>query len=90
MVLKTTLLTCASHGGGVFDGPVEAFVTVTDGGGLVMAGAMWRTLCAFSVPCKGFEEAWLTCWKRREEEERASYTQLMLLMELNFLQHAYI
>lgn len=38
--LKTTLLTCTSHGGGVLDSPVEAFVAVTDGGSLVMAGAM--------------------------------------------------
>lgn len=36
----TALLTCTSHGGGVLDSPVEAFVAVADGGSLVMAGAM--------------------------------------------------
>lgn len=60
----TTLLTCTSHGGGVFDSSVEAFVAVTDGGGLVMAGAMWRTLGAFRVPSICLEEAGPTGWRK--------------------------
>lgn len=34
------LLTCTSHSSGVFESPVEAFITVTDGGRLVMARAV--------------------------------------------------
>lgn len=52
--------TCASHTGGVLDGPVEAFLAVTDGGGLVVAGAVQRTLGAFTVACVGLEGAGLT------------------------------
>lgn len=80
-----TLLTCTSHVGGVFDSPVEAFVAVTDGGGLVMAGAMWRTFGAYSVPSVCLEEARLASWRKREvKEEEASYTRLMYLMRLHF------
>lgn len=85
LVFSITPLTCTSHGGGVFDIPVEAFVAVTDGGSLVMAGAMWRTLGAFSVPSVCFEEARLTCWGKREVEEEAGYTKLMFLMQFNFI-----
>lgn len=66
------LLTCTSHGGRVFNSPVEAFVAVTDSGGLVMAGAMWRTLGAFGVPSICLEEARPTSWRRRVAEERSS------------------
>lgn len=69
------LLTCTSHGGGVFDSPVEAFVAVTDGGGLVVAGAVWRTLGALLVPGVRTEEARPTSW--RDGGDRgggASYT----------------
>lgn len=90
-VLETTLLTCASHRRGVLDSPVEAFVAVTDGGGLVMAGAVWRTLGAFSVPSIRLEEARLTSWRKREtEEEEARYTRLIFLMQLHFHQHTHI
>lgn len=51
--------TCAGHTGGVFDGPVEALVAVADGGGLVVAGAVQRTLGAFAVACVGLEGAGL-------------------------------
>lgn len=85
----TTLLTCTSHGGGVFYSSVEAFVAVTDGGGLVMAGAMWRTLGAFSVPSICLEEARLACWRKRQGKEEAGYTRLMFLMRLHFHQHTY-
>lgn len=51
--------TCAGGGGGVLDGPVEAFVTVADCAGLVMAGAMQRTNGALMVPSEGLEESWL-------------------------------
>lgn len=54
------LRTCASHTGRVFDGPVEAFVAVTDGGGLVVAGAVQRTLGAFTVTGVCLEGAGLT------------------------------
>lgn len=53
-------LTCTGHGGGVFDRPEEAFITVTDGGSLVVAGAPCRTLGALSVPRERLEEARLT------------------------------
>lgn len=52
-------LTCTGRGGGVLDGPVEAFLAVTDGACLVMAGAMQRTNGAFMVPSIGLEETWL-------------------------------
>lgn len=52
-------LTCTGRGGGVLNGPVEAFLTVTDGASLVVAGAMQRTNGAFMVPSVGLEETWL-------------------------------
>lgn len=70
------LRTCASHAGGVFDGPVEAFVTVTDGGSLVMAGAVQRTLGAFTIPRVRLEGAGLTgCGDR--ERRQTSYARLL-------------
>lgn len=56
---QKTPLTCAGGGGGVLDGPVEAFVTMTDCGSLVVAGAMQRTNGALMVPSVGLEESWL-------------------------------
>lgn len=50
-------LTCARGGGGVLDGPVEAFVTVTDCASLVMAGAMQWTNGALMVPSVGLKES---------------------------------
>lgn len=52
-------LTCTGCGGGVLNGPVEAFLAVTDGASLVVAGAMQRTNGAFMVPSVGLEETWL-------------------------------
>lgn len=63
-------LTCTSHGGGVFDCPVEAFITVTHSGGLVMAGAMWRTLGALCVPRICLEVARPTSWRQNGAEKR--------------------
>lgn len=88
--METVLLTCTRHGGGVFDSSVEAFVAVTDGGSLVMAGAMWRTLGAFRVPSIRLEGARLTSWREKgieEEEEKASHARLMFLIPLHFHLH---
>lgn len=52
-------LTCTGRGGGVLDGPVEAFVAVTDGASLVVAGAMQRANGALMIPGVGLEEPWL-------------------------------
>lgn len=64
------ILTCTSRGGGVFDSPVEAFIAVTDGGSLIMAGAVWRTLGAFSDPSIRLEEARLTSWRKIKKRWR--------------------
>lgn len=66
---ESSVLTCARHGRGVFNGPVETFVTVTDCSRLVVAGAVRRTLGAFSVTSKRLEEAGLTSC-RQEVEDR--------------------
>lgn len=58
-------LTCAGGGGGVLDGPVEAFVTMTNCASLVMAGAMQRTNGALMVPSVGLEESWLASCRKR-------------------------
>lgn len=55
------------------DSPVEAFVAVADGGSLVMAGAMQRTLDAFTVPSIRLKGAGLTCL--RETGRRKIVTQ---------------
>lgn len=56
-----------------------------------MAGAMWRTLGAYSVPSVCLEEARLTSWRKREvKEEKAGYTRLMFLMRLHFHLHTCI
>lgn len=77
------ILTCTSHCGWVFDSPVEAFFTVTDSGGLVMAGAMQRTLGTFSVPGKCLEEARPTCWRKIITIKKT----LVLLTRMHFHQH---
>ena len=63
-------LTCAGQSGGVLNGPVEAFITVTHGGRLVMAGAVQRTLGAFSVPGERLEGSRPTGWRQSEAQER--------------------
>lgn len=78
MVRIQSLRTCAGHTGGVFDGPVEAFVAVTDGGGLVVAGAVQRTLGAFTVACVRLEGAGLAGCRGGHSTEAPELTPCLL------------
>lgn len=69
---KTTVklagvLTCTSHGRGVFVGPEEARLTAADGGALAVAEAVRRTLGTLDVSRVGFVEAWVARWWATEE-----------------------
>lgn len=78
MFIRMTVLTCAGHCGGVFSSSVEALITVTDGGRLVVAGAMQRTLGAFCVPSICFEGAGPTGWRKESKKEHNKFRQLLL------------
>ena len=67
------VLTGAGGAGGVLGSSVEALVTVTDAGRLVVAGAVWRALGALDVACIRFVEAWFTrCGTDRQTDRLES------------------
>lgn len=61
------VLTCTSHGRGVFLGPEEARLAAADGGALAVAEAVRRTLGTLDVSRVGFVEARVARWWVTEE-----------------------
>lgn len=61
------VLTCTSHGRGVFLGPEEGRLAAADGGALAVAEAVRRTLGTLDVSRVGFVEARVARWWATEE-----------------------
>jgi len=50
-----------------------------------MAGAMWRTLGAFSVPSICFEEARLASWRKREGYKKLRSSPMPVAVDIKQL-----